>query len=73
MKTWRSQSINNGCPNCRHPEPTQIPLLFAGVKDFMTELKRVPFLVEINSIEKVKPITGSPTYVLTSSDDAEDL
>ena len=47
LSTWRAQQKINGCPTCRASNPTQVPLIFAGVDEFMRLLKRVPLIQEI--------------------------
>ena len=47
-----------------------MPLIFAGIRDFMLELSRITFLIEINDSSKssVDEINGSPTVILSDNE-----
>jgi hypothetical protein len=62
LSTWRAQRTTNGCPTCRVSNPTQVPCIFAGVNEFMRQLRRVPLILEILDKGENKN-AASPTYI----------
>jgi len=74
LVTWRAQSAANGCVIYRRRDPTLAPLAFAGVKDFMVQFRRIPFILDLASPTRpttTRPPVGSPTFIEDSLNDAE--
>ena len=71
LETWRAQSALNGRPHCKHNSPTHVPLIFAGSSEFLTQLRRVPYLSNIAGRVKKTTATASPTLLDDSLNDID--